>query len=366
VGTSPALDEIMPWAVAPLRLGRSWVMAPEAATLQARWDRLVKADGPAEREALFEVTRSRTPWTAVPQLPGHPPPGGRLAREEGPCPEPVRVMSEPFDRQWLIPDNRVIDAARPELWRVADPTHQVYAVELPEAPLAYSALLPAGRHGRIRPLYRRPGGLDPNIAPGLLGYLTSRLGVPVAPEDVLAWTAVAGPALVADAALWAEGVSLGREIVWLHTYGARCGTGRPRMPGGQRPYVRAAVPHFPGAATYDPEEAALRLGTGIVSPVPPAAWPSIEPWCARRTTPDDPGWPRSRTSELLELITVIALLHALDPRRRAFTTRLDQAHPIDRADLHTAGILPVPPAARHPASVLDHHEEGPDGQVALL
>ncbi|GAA3307443.1 hypothetical protein GCM10020295_66320 [Streptomyces cinereospinus] len=36
------------------------------------------------------------------------------------------------------------------------------------------------------------------------------------------------------------------------------------------------------------------------------------------------------------------------------------------ADLRTAGVLPVPGRARRPASVLDHHEEGPEGQFALI
>ncbi|MFE2429943.1 type ISP restriction/modification enzyme [Streptomyces sp. NPDC059373] len=378
VGTSLTLAEIMPWAVAPLRLGRGWVVAAEAATLRARWDRLVTTE-PTERDTLFQVTRSRSPRSAVPQLPGHPAPGGRLAREDGPCPEPVQVMHEPFDRQWLIPDNRVIDSARPELWRVADTTHQLYTVEAAEAPPAYSALLPVGRQGPIRPLYRRPGGLDPNLAPGLLGHLTHRLGLPVTPEDVLAWTAVAATpevTLTASPALWAEGVSLGREIVWLHTYGARFGTGgRPRMPGGRRPYVRSAIPGIPDAATYDPAEQALRLGTGLVSPVPPAAWPFAEPWCERRTSPGAPGtleairpptWPRSRTSELLELVTVLALLADLEPRRTDLAARVDAAEPIGAEELRALGVLPVPDTARRPASVLDHHEEGPDGQYALL
>jgi hypothetical protein len=289
-------------------------------------------------------------------------------------------MYEPFDRQWLIPDNRVIDAARPELWRVADTMHQLYAVEAAEGPPAYSALLPAGRQGRIRPLYRRPGGLDPNIAPGLLGHLAGRLGLPVTPEDVLAWTAAAAApevTLTASSELWAEGVSLGREIVWLHTYGARFGTGggRPRMPGGRRPYVRAGIPHIPDAATYDPAEQALRLGAGLVSPVPPAAWEHAEPWCERRTSPGEPGtleavrplaWPRSRTSELLELVTVCALLADLEPRRAELAARVEAAERIGAEELRGAGVLPVPDAARRPASVLDHHEEGPDGQFALL
>ncbi|WP_405733135.1 DNA methyltransferase [Streptomyces sp. NBC_01537] len=366
-----SLADIMPWAVPPLRLGRGWIVAPEAATLRARWDRLVRAE-PGERDALFEPTRSRSLRSAVAQLPGHPAPAGRLLSESGPCPEPVRVAAGgPFDRQWLIPDPRLIDAARPELWRVADDTRQLYAIEQPEG-FAYTALLPAGLPGRIRPLYRRPGGLDPNLAPGLLDHLSRRLGVPVAPEDVLAWTAVFGVAdvvLTADPGLWAEGVALGRNVLWLHTYGARCGTGQPRMPGGQRPYVRAAIPDRPASADYDPEEQALRLGTGVVSPVPPSAWPALESWCGRRLAPDwpgPPGWPRSRTSELLELVTVVALLDALTAQRGALAARACGAEPIGADELRAAGVLPVPGAARRPASVLDFHEEGPDGQFALL
>ena len=40
--------------------------------------------------------------------------------------------------------------------------------------------------------------------------------------------------------------------------------------------------------------------------------------------------------------------------------------PITPAELREAGVLPVPSAARRPASVLDAQEEGPEGQLALL
>ena len=49
----PRLDDLMPWSAAPLRLGRGWVMAPDAASLRARWETLVRRAGEAEREALF-------------------------------------------------------------------------------------------------------------------------------------------------------------------------------------------------------------------------------------------------------------------------------------------------------------------------
>lgn len=123
----PLLDELMPWSVAPLRLGRSWIVAPDVRTLRARWDRLVRAEG-TEREELFRPSRARTPSSSVAALPGQRTGTVRFVRESGPCPEPVRLAHGPFDEQWLLPDHRLIDTARPELWRVAD-ERQLFAVE---------------------------------------------------------------------------------------------------------------------------------------------------------------------------------------------------------------------------------------------
>lgn len=189
---APLLADLMPWSVAPIRLGRGWPTAPDAATLKARWDALVKAEVP-EREALFEPTRSRTLHSAVSQLPGQSSGTEKLVRATGPAPEPVRVLHAPFDEQWLIPDHRLVDVARPELWRVAD-EQQIFVVETPVAPgasgpfLLASSVLPLLRPGRVRPLYRRPGAEEPNLAPGLLDHLATHLGHSPTPADVLAWT----------------------------------------------------------------------------------------------------------------------------------------------------------------------------------
>ena len=138
---APPLADLMPWSVAPPRLGRGWPAAPDAVSLKARWDALMKAEGP-DRETLFVPTRSRTLTSAVTQLPGRTTGTVRLARESGPCPEPVRVLAAPFDEQWLVPDHRLIDAARPELWRVAD-DRQVFLVEQTVAPDSAGPLLTA-------------------------------------------------------------------------------------------------------------------------------------------------------------------------------------------------------------------------------
>ncbi|MFW6689514.1 type ISP restriction/modification enzyme [Streptomyces sp. MAR4 CNX-425] len=405
--SAPLLADLMPWSVAPLRLGRGWVMAPDAASLRARWDALVRAEG-AERDALFRSSRARTPQRAVAQLPGRAAGTGRLAREPGPFPEPVRVLHGAYDRQWLLPDNRLIDAARPELWRVAD-DRQLFAVET--APAAHaaqaaggagdagpavvaSALLPdgrspAGRPGRIRPLYRRPRGREPNVAPRLLRLLGRRLGGKVTPEDLLAWVLAAGRPtprgcavpLTGDAEAWRAGVELGRRLLAVQLRGAR-GGGKPRLPGGRRPYVRAAIPARPAEVSYDPEEEALLLGAGRISPVPRGAWefteggvPVLEQWVAERLEPAEPGtlaairpaaWPQEWTSELLELITVLALLAELRASAAGGGAAGPYGAEITAAELHAAGVLPAPAAARRPASVLDHREEGPEGQFALI
>ncbi|WP_030622906.1 type ISP restriction/modification enzyme [Streptomyces sclerotialus] len=395
----PLLSDLMPWSVAAPRLGRAWIMAPDTGSLRARWDALLRADGTADRERLFRPSRARTLHTAVGQLPGQATATGRLARltrGDAPCPEPVRVRHGAYDQQWLLPDHRLIDAARPELWRVAD-AHQLFAVEQPRVPqdpgpaLAVSAVLPVGRQGRVRPLYRRPAGTEPNLSPGLLGHLGDRLGRPVTAEDVFAYLAatarhdaggLAVP-LTADPDLWARAVALGHELIRLHTRGA--GTGeRPRLPGGRRPYVRAALPArgLPTEITYDAEEEALLIGEGRVSPVPAAAWEAhaggvrvLEAWYERRTGAVEPGtleavrpaaWPQEWTTDLLELITVLALAGGLRPEQQRLTAALGAAPLIGAGELTAAGVLPVPAAARRPASVLDHQEEGPDGQFALL
>ncbi|MEU0303256.1 type ISP restriction/modification enzyme [Streptomyces sp. NPDC006175] len=391
----PLLDDLMPWSVRPLRPGRPWVTAPDASSLRARWDLLARAEG-AEQERLFRPSRSRTPLTPAAALPGRSTGTSAFARDPGPYPEPVRIAHGPFDEQWLIPDHRLLDAARPELWRVAD-AHQLFAVEHGYVPqdggpaLSATALLPdghspAGRPGRIRPLYRRPGGLEPNLAPGLTAELTARHGVPVTAGSFLAWALAAarpspaGPLvpLPVDAALWERGVELGQELLRLQLRGAR-GGGRPRLPGGRRPYVRAAIPPRPEGLRYDAEEETLVVGEGRVSPVPAGAWEfrvsrvrMLELWFERRTAAGEglaavrpSGWPQERTSELLELITVLALLAGLRPRQQALRERLEEAEVLTRDGLRTAGVLPVPASARLPASVLDHQEEGPEGQFAL-
>ncbi|TWV47544.1 DNA methyltransferase, partial [Streptomyces misionensis] len=180
--------------------------------------------------------------------------------------------------------------------------------------------------------------------------------------------------LTDDPELWASGVESGRRTLWL----MRRDGDRPKLPGGRRPYVRAPLPARPRTLRYDPEEETLHLDEGRVSPVPAAAWDYelngsrvLEAWFTSRTAPAAPGtleairpaaWPQPWTSELLELITVLALL----AEQRRWRAGAEVTSSITATDLRRAGVLPPPRSSRLPASVLDHPEEGPEGQFALL
>jgi hypothetical protein len=169
-------------------------------------------------------------------------------------------------------------------------------------------------------------------------------------------------------------VEWGRRLLWL----MRRDGERPKLPGGRRPYVRAPLPARPPALRYDRDEEALLLGEGRIAPVPGEAWDFeaggvrvLERWFEARVAEGEPGtlgairpavWPQEWTSQLLELITVLALLSRTPPVSASWQVTDE----ITATELRAAGVLPVPERARRPATVLDHPEEGPEGQFALV
>jgi len=386
----PAAGELMPWSSPGIGTGRAWVYAPERATLGRRWERLAASE-PDGREALLVPTRARGAGSAPSALPGCAPSPGPLARDVGPVPRLVRVARRPFDRQWLLADHRVIDAARPQLWRVRGGRQVYLSVRRAQDawPLLCTALLPdaahhEGRAGRVLPLYRDPDGTRANLVPGLTALLADRLGVEPAAEDVFAWIVAAteDPArvpLTADPDVWAEGVRIGRRLVWLHTFGARFGEpeqGRPRLPGGRRPFVREIVPPRPDGVDHDDEGDTLVLGTGRIGPVAREVWDLgvIGPWVAARVEPVGVGlervreraWSTDLSGELIDLVHVLGLIADLAGPRAALRSAIAASPGITRGDLLAAGVLPAAPAARRPPTVLDASEEGPGGQAVLI
>ncbi|MDP8978693.1 MAG: hypothetical protein M3N17_09020 [Actinomycetota bacterium] len=398
--------------------GRTWVCGPSPDVLRVRWNRLIEA-APEHRPALLsEHPTDRTVRTVLrDNLPGYPARTRSLAEEKGPCPPPERIGYRSFDRQWIIPDKRLINRPNPSLWAARSRWQVCLTAPHDRTPsdgpaVTLTGLIPDlhhyhGRGGRVFPLWRDPDGAEPNVAPGLLDDLTRRCGAPVTRPDVLAYLAavLAHPGftarfagdlvqpglrvpLTADTQLFAEAVDAGRRVVWLHTYGQRFAdpaAGRParppKLPADRRPKVREAIPDtpegMPDEIAYDPHTQQLRVGVGVVAPVPPGVWEYevsgmrvVRKWFGyrkrdpegRRSSPLDEvnaaWWEPEFTTELLELLNVLALLVDLEPTQQDLLDRVLAAPLVTVGDLEAAGVLPVDSAARRPPRVAASGDAG--------
>jgi hypothetical protein len=313
-----ALDDCFVSSSSGVLPGRTWVVAPDRWSLRQRWDALVQEQSPERKEELFFPTLRdgqpadrHTTKVVTEGLVGHDFRPTTVANDRGSVVEPVRFGFRSFDRQWLIPDNRLLLSARPELWESFG-SQQVFLFSLekraPESgpALTVSALLPdmnfykGSSGGRAFPLWRDASATIPNVKPALISRLATIYGVKVLPDDFVAYIAavLAHPAftarfqsdlvqpglrvpITADPKLFAEAVNLGREVIWLHCFGERFAdptSGRPsappRMPSGTGPHIPSdgAIPGapdpLPDIMDYDPTKQRLSIGKGFIDNVP--------------------------------------------------------------------------------------------------
>ena len=250
-----------------------------------------------------------------------------------------------------------------------------------------------GRGGRVLPLWRTADASIPNIKPALLAHLAKAYGTRVSPEDAMAYIAgvLAHPAftarfqkdlvrpglrvpLTADAALFAKAVALGREVVWLHTYGERFAdpkAGRrseaPRLPKDNAPFIPkgggipGAPEPLPDEMHYDAGKRRLHIGKGYIDNVPPEVWAyevsgmnvlrqwfsyrrrdRSRPIIGDRRKPSPLGdiqpehWPHEYTADLIDLLHVLGRLVALEP---ALLDAILAGKLEDNAKLSAAGAL---------------------------
>ena len=317
-----ALEDLFVYDGSGVMPGRTWVIAPDRGSLERRWKALQSEADAGKKQALFHPhLRGGKPGDkhvhkALRQgLHGHEFRSGPVASDTGAIIRPVRYGFRSFDRQWIIPDGRLINQPNPTLWE----THlsrQVYMTALHRtAPSAgpavtFSAAIPDLDHykgsfgGRVFPLWADREQRTPNFKAGLLREVAEALGVAVSAPDLMAYFAAVAvhPAytarfrsdlvqpglrfpMTADASLFAEAVEIGSEIIWLHCFGERFadpGSGRPggqpRMPEGERPVIPkdGAIPtspdRFPDRIKYDAAARRLTVGDGFIDNVPPAVW----------------------------------------------------------------------------------------------
>ena len=214
--------------------------------------------------------------------------------------EAERYGFRSFDRQWLPPDARLLNDPRPNIWGAASPNQVYLTAPMDLSPssgpsLTATSLVPDlhhynGRGGRVFALWKDAAATQANISAPALAELAKAFGAPVDPVDVFAYVAalLACPAyttkfkddlirpglrvpLTADAALFAEAAALGREVIWLHSFGERFTEGKPagapRLPESRKPdYPKAGAistkpEDFPDSIEYDAAAQRLKIGT---------------------------------------------------------------------------------------------------------
>jgi hypothetical protein len=314
--TFPALDDYFVYNGSGVMPGRTWVIAPDKESLERRWERLIKAPL-SEKETLFHphIQGDRNIGTVIREgLGSHSPRSAPISQEQGPVSPPIPYSFRSFDRQWIVPDKRIINRPNPALWESYSSSQVMITAPSDRSAekgpaLTLTALIPDlhhynGRGGRAFPLWADAAATIPNVRQALLDYLTGRYGFGVTPADLIAYVAAiaAHPAytnrfredlstpglripLTADSALFRELADVGRTVIWLHTFGERMADaaagrppGPPRLPAAQRPQIPAggAIPSdpasMPDTIEHDTPKQRLLLGTGYVENVPAAVW----------------------------------------------------------------------------------------------
>lgn len=376
----PQLIDLMPWQHSGMQVKRTWPIAPNEETLRRRWRALLRAD---DRARVFKETRDRkVHQTYPPLLEGDRPPSIAELSERASVPVIRPCAYRSLDRQFVFADTRIGDFIRPSFWR-AHGDRQVYLTTLLNHPLGAGPALttcanvPDLHHFRgsfgareAIPLYRDAACEHPNIAPELLELLSTAYGFDVTPEDFVAYiyAVLAHPdfterfwveletrelrvPLTRSAALFAEGVELGRRLLWLHTFAERF-TSRER-PRGRIPRGRARCTRpVPDAPDCYPDEfewvevpdgdGTLHVGDGAFAPVARAVYEFdvsglkvVQSWLnyrmrrprnVRRSSPLDEirpeRWTAEFTSELLNVLWILEATMTMYPAQRDLLRRI--------------------------------------------
>ena len=407
--TLPPLEEVFDYNGSGVMPGSTWIIAPDMGSLEVRWRRLTEESNSERREVLFHPHEGGDKTSIKSSSKGlfcHEARLGPISEDKGMVIAPARYAFRTLDRQWIIPDNRLINRPNPTLWN-AHSGNQIYLAALeahsPSAgpAISFSDLIPDLHHykgnfgGRVYPLWRNADATVSNIKPSLIAHLSFAYGRTVLPDDMMAYIAgvMAHPAftarfkadlvrpglrlpITADGGLFERAAALGRELIWLHTYGERMvdeDAGRPQgppriSPDGPTIPREGAIPAtpegFPNELRYDAAARRLFVGTGYVDNVSQAMvdydvsgmnvlnqWFSYRKKDRRRPIigdrrPPSPlsdiqpdHWLAEYTSDLLYLLHVLGRLVALEPAQAHVLDDILAATLLEHEQLVAAGAL---------------------------
>lgn len=383
--------------------GRTWIIAPDAQSLESRWSKLITEPSKDTRTTLFHPHEGGDKTIAKgssKELSGH---HGKLKSIEALLEDlkhestrkeaqqalrpikPARYGFRSFDRQWIVPDNRVINRPNPALWNGYGSDQIFLTAPMDRTPtngpaLSAASIIPdlhhyAGRGGRVFALWKDAAATQSNVSPKGLAELAKTYGKLVNPIDVFTYIAalLTHPAyterfrddliqpglrvpLTADARLFEEAAKLGREVIWLHTFGERFAEGRPAGPprvpadppvNSKEGRIPATPEGFPDSIDYDAAKRRLLVGTGHIDNVSPEVWAyeisgknvlrqwfsyrkknRERPQIGDRRPPSKLGdiqpahWLPEYTTELINVLNVLTLLVALESKQADLLERI--------------------------------------------
>ena len=406
----PLLSDLFVYNGSGVMPGRTWVIAPDADSLVSRWNKLIGTPPGPEQEKLFhphlrggKVGDKHSNKKAARPLAGQEARLVAVSTDKGPCIPPIRYGFRSFDRQWVIPDVRLINQPNPGLWDLYS-GRQIFLTVLERTSpssgpaITFTDLIPdhykGSFGGRVYPLWQNSEGTKSNIRSTLLEYLSERFNHSVSAEDFLSYIAaiLAHPGyttrfqkdmstpglripITADAARFFRAAKLGRRVIWLHSYGERMvdesegrPAQRPRLPTSRRPNIpkEGSIPPgaLPADISYDPTKKRLQIGAGFVANVEPAVW-SYEvsgkkvlvqwfsyrkldrsrPQMGDRRPPSPLGniqpitWLAEYTTDLLNLLNVLSMLVELEPEQADLLNSICDGALITTQELVGAGII---------------------------
>jgi predicted helicase len=319
--TFPALEDFFVYNGSGVMPGRTWIIAPDAESLHARWKKLKSASAD-KMDDLFQphLNHGKLGDRHINKilqdaLNGFQVRTKSVADDSDQFVSPIVYGFRSFDRQWIIPDKRLINRPNPALWDCCS-DHQIYLTAFREEKptsgpaLTFTELIPDLHHykgsfgGRVYPLWRDEKAQQPNLPPSLLPLINKKYRARVSAEDLIAYIAAvaAHPAytakfqddlstpglripLTADSKLFAEAAKLGRRVLWLHTFGERMidpkhgrPTGPPRLAAASMPTIpkegaiSSSPELMPDTINYDAGKQRLLVGHGFIEKVPLAVW----------------------------------------------------------------------------------------------
>lgn len=388
------LTQIFPWQQPGMMYNRAWPVSPSRSTLRERWRALLEdTNSEVRAERYITPDSGRNIHTKV---------GSYTALshlEPSTPPQSIQKIAwRPFDSQWTLDDPRLIALERPSFWQALS-EKQLFLTSLMREPvgigqpLTCSVAVPDKHYFRgsfggkdVIAIYRDHAATQPNVPAGFLDVLGTYLEKTLTVEDLAAYTyavmahpyyanrywdelerSTARIPISGDPELFTTAVKLGRELLWLQTFGQRYFSDDEQRPWRHIPRVAGigwtesvtTIPQDLAEVLYDPLSRELKIGTGIISGVRPEVWEFaisgyrvVRQWIAWRTRKGSGKsagsgagyldkirphtWEDEWNDDLLDLIRMLTLTVDKQPTQRLL---LDQ---IIKGPLLTPDLLPQP------------------------